>query len=216
MGSAQQPSRKYDLLLRGGHVIDPRNRSTPSATWRIRGGKIAAVAEKINPADALKTVDVGGLYVTPGSWTSTCTSSPALASDGRMPAITASIRTASPSGRASRPWPTPVAPAGATSRTSRRRVIDRSRTRVFAFLNIVGHGMRGSRYEQDVKDMDPKPAAEMALKHKGLIIGIKTAHFMGRDFTAVDRAVEAGTMADIPVMVDFGRACADQVPRRRS
>ena len=66
--------------------------------------------------------------------------------------------------------------------------------------------MRGSRYEQDVKDMEPKPAAEMALRYKGLIVGIKTAHYMGRDFTAVDRAVEAGTIANIPVMVDFGRA----------
>ena len=46
----------------------------------------------------------------------------------------------------------------------------------------------------------------MALAHKGLIVGIKTAHYMGREFTAVDRAVEAGTMAGIPVMVDFGRA----------
>ena len=88
----------------------------------------------------------------------------------------------------------------------KRLVIDRSRTRVFAFLNIVGHGMRGSRYEQDVDDMQAAPAAEMAMRHKGLIVGIKTAHFMGRDFTGVERAVEAGTIADIPVMVDFGRA----------
>ena len=88
----------------------------------------------------------------------------------------------------------------------KRLVIDRSRTRVFAFLNIVGHGMRGSRYEQDVADMQARPAAEMAMRHKGLIVGIKTAHYMGRDFTAVERAVEAGTIADIPVMVNFGRA----------
>ena len=46
----------------------------------------------------------------------------------------------------------------------------------------------------------------MALQHKGLIVGIKTAHYMGQDFSPVDRAVEAGTIAGIPVMVDFGRA----------
>ena len=50
------------------------------------------------------------------------------------------------------------------------------------------------------------PAAEMAMKHKGLIVGIKTAHFSGRSFVGVDRAVEAGKIADIPVMVNFGRA----------
>ena len=66
--------------------------------------------------------------------------------------------------------------------------------------------MRGVATEQNVEDMQARPAAEMALRHKGLIVGIKTAHYMGRDFAAVDRAVEAGTIAGIPVMVDFGRA----------
>src|SRR5262249_54827517 len=50
-----------------------------------------------------------------------------------------------------------------------------------------------------------KPTAEMALRHKGVIVGIKTAHYPGPEFTPVERAVEAGTIADIPVMVDFGR-----------
>jgi dihydroorotase len=65
--------------------------------------------------------------------------------------------------------------------------------------------MRGVRYEREIADMDPKPAAEMARRHPGVIVGIKTAHYMGQDFAAVDRAVEAGTLAGIPVMVDFGR-----------
>src|SRR5262249_16633970 len=88
----------------------------------------------------------------------------------------------------------------------KQRVIDRSRTRVLAFLNIVGGGMRGSTHEQVVEDMQPKPAAQMAAKPQAVIVGIKTAHFMGRDFTAVDRALEAGRIAGIPIMVDFGRA----------
>jgi dihydroorotase len=44
----------------------------------------------------------------------------------------------------------------------------------------------------------------MAERHKGLIIGIKTAHYSGPEWTPVEHAVEAGTMANIPVMVDFG------------
>jgi dihydroorotase len=44
------------------------------------------------------------------------------------------------------------------------RVITRSRTRVLAFLNIVGHGMRGGAFEQDLKDMEAAPAAEIARK----------------------------------------------------
>jgi dihydroorotase len=87
----------------------------------------------------------------------------------------------------------------------KQRVIDRSRTRVFAFLNIVGHGMRGVRFERDLEDMQAGPTAEMALRHKGVIVGVKTAHYPGPEFTPVERAVEAGAIAGIPVMVDFGR-----------
>jgi dihydroorotase len=52
--------------------------------------------------------------------------------------------------------------------------------------------------------MDAKPTADMARKYPGLIIGVKTAHFAGPEWTPVEHAVEAGTMANIPVMVDFG------------
>lgn len=79
------------------------------------------------------------------------------------------------------------------------------RTRVLALLNIVGHGEAGEKYEQDdVGDMDPKATAESARKYKDFVVGIKTAHYRAPDWEAVDRAVEAGKLADIPVMVDFG------------
>jgi len=84
------------------------------------------------------------------------------------------------------------------------RIIDRSRPRVLAFLNIVGHGMRGGAWEQDVADTEAKPAAQMVRAHRGLIVGIKTAHYEGPDWLPVERAVEAGTLAEVPVMVDFG------------
>jgi dihydroorotase len=206
---AQQPASqpaKYDLLLRGGHVIDPRNRIDGVRDVAIRAGKIAAVGEKIDPALALKSVDVGGLYVTPGLvdihvhvFTGT--------GERRSYAGDNSV---SPDGFTFRAGVTAVADAGCAGWRNfedfKRLVIDRARTRVFAFLNVVGHGMRGARYEQDKADMQASPAAEMAVRHKGLIVGIKTAHYSGRDFTGVDRAVEAGTIANIPVMVDFGRA----------
>jgi dihydroorotase len=84
------------------------------------------------------------------------------------------------------------------------RIIDRARTRVLAFLNIVGHGMRGGRWEQDLADMEAKPTADMVLDHRGLLVGIKTAHYEGPEWAPVERAVEAGTIAGVPVMVDFG------------
>jgi dihydroorotase len=84
------------------------------------------------------------------------------------------------------------------------KVIDRSKTRILAFINIVGNGMRGGKFENDQTDMQAKPTAEMALKYKDTIIGVKTAHYAGPEWTPVEQAVEAGTIAHIPVMVDFG------------
>src|SRR5688500_198024 len=57
---------KYDLLLKGGHVIDARNGVDAVRDVAIAGGKIALVAASIPAADAGKVIDVSGLYVTPG------------------------------------------------------------------------------------------------------------------------------------------------------
>jgi dihydroorotase len=86
----------------------------------------------------------------------------------------------------------------------RQRVIDRATTRVFAMLNIVGLGMMTDVPEQNVHDMDAKATAQMALKHRDVVVGIKSAHYQGPEWVSVDRAVEAGQAAGIPVMVDFG------------
>ena len=61
--SAQQ---KYDLLLKGGHVIDPRNRISAVRDVAIANGKIAAVAANIAAAEAFKVVDAAGYIITPG------------------------------------------------------------------------------------------------------------------------------------------------------
>jgi dihydroorotase len=92
----------------------------------------------------------------------------------------------------------------------KQRIVDRSRTGVLVFLNIVGHGMRGGAFEQDLDDMAVRPTVEMARRHRGLIIGIKTTHYAGPEWTPVERAVEAGTLADVPVMVDFGTRRAER------
>ena len=197
---------QYDLLLRGGHVIDAKNKISEIRDVAIRGGKIAAVESKIDPATALKTVDVSGLHVTPGL---VDIHVHVYAGTGQRRSY-AGDNSVYPDGFTLRSGVTAVADAGCAGWRNfedfKARIIDRARTRVFVFLNIVGHGMGGVLVEQIVDDMEPKPTAEMALRHKGLIVGIKTAHYMGRDFIAVDRALEAGTIAGIPIMVDFGRA----------
>ena len=153
-----------------------------------------------------RRVDVTGLYVTPGL---VDIHVHVFAGTGERRSY-AGDNSVYPDGFTFRAGVTTVADAGCAGWRNfedfKTRIIDRARTRVFAFLNIVGQGMRGVRTEQNLEDMQPKPAAEMALRHKGLIVGIKTAHYQGKDFAAVDRALEAGALAGLPVMVDFGRA----------
>jgi dihydroorotase len=83
-------------------------------------------------------------------------------------------------------------------------IIDQARTRVLAMLNIVGAGMAGAP-EQNLQDMEPDKAAAMAAKHKDIIVGFKSAHYAGPEWTSVENAVKAGGIAGLPVMVDFGQ-----------
>src|SRR3984885_7512961 len=201
---AQNALPAYDLLLHGGHVIDAKNHIDSVMDVAVKDGEIAKVAEHISPADALKTIDVKGLYVTPGlidlhvhvySGTGERNS---YAGDNSVP----------PDGFTFRVGVTTVVDAGCSGwknfQDFKDRIIDRSKTRVFAMLNIVGAGMRGGHYEQNMDDMDGEATAAMALKYPNTIVGIKTAHFAGPEWKPVEQAVIAGTKANIPVMVDFG------------
>jgi dihydroorotase len=214
---AQSP--KYDLLLTGGHVIDARNRISAVRDVAITDGKIAAIAEKIDPADALKTVSVSGLYVVPGLIDIHVHAYTGTGEKGSY----AGDNSIYPDGFTLRNGVTTVVDAGGAGWRNfedfKDRVIDRAKTRVLALINIVGNGMRGSKFENNLEDMEAKPAADMAKKYPGVIVGVKTAHYAGPEWTPVERAVEAGTLAGIPVMVDFGtdhpeRPVADLVTKK--
>ncbi len=199
---AQQP--QFDLLLKNGHLIDARNHISAAYDVAIKDGRVAAVAKSIDPAKALKTVDVRGLYVTPGL---VDIHVHAYGSTGEARSY-AGDYSLFPDGFTFRSGVTTVADAGSSGYKNfedfKEHIIDRSKTRVLAFLNIVGAGMRGPKYENNLADMDAAPAAEMAKKYAGVIVGIKTAHYAGPEWIPVEHAVEAGTAANIPVMVDFG------------
>ncbi len=200
-GSAQT---QFDLLLKGGHVIDGKNNIDAVRDVAIVNGKVAMVAPEIEPSRALKTVNAAGLYVTPGLidiHTHVYTNTGERGSYAGDHSIV-------PDGFTFRVGITTIADAGSSGWRNfedfKDRIIDRSKTRVLAFLNIVGHGMRGGKYEQDLTDMDAKPTADMALKHKGLIVGVKSAHFSGPEWKPYEQAVAAGKAAGIPVMIDYG------------
>ncbi len=195
---------QYDLLLKGGHVIDARNRISAVRDVAISNHKIAAVAANIPAAQARKVVSVEGLYVTPGL---VDIHVHVYAGTGQRGAYSGDL-SVYPDGFTFRSGVTTVADAGSSGWRNfpdfKDRVIDRAKTRVLAFLNIVGKGMGGGAIEQDLSDMDAAATAKRAMEHRGTIIGVKTAHYTGPEWTPVERAVEAGTTAKVPVMVDFG------------
>ncbi|MGA2634647.1 MAG: amidohydrolase/deacetylase family metallohydrolase [Terracidiphilus sp.] len=199
-----QAQRIYDLLLRDGHVIDPANQIDSVMDVAVDHHHIVAVAAHIDPSLAVKTIDVSGLYVTPGLIDIHVH---VYAGTGEAGSY-AGDNSVYPDGFTFRAGVTTVADAGCSGWKNfeefKAHIIDRSKTRVLAFLNIVGAGMRGPKFEQNLDEMDPIAAAAMAHKYPGVIVGIKTAHYFAPDWTAVEWAVEAGTLADIPVMVDFG------------
>ncbi len=194
----------YDLLLKGGHLIDPRNKISATRDIAISGGKIAQIAPDIPASSAVRTVDVTGLYVTPGL---VDIHVHVYAGTGAPNAYAGDL-SVYPDGHTLPNGVTTVVDAGSSGWRNfpdfKQRVIDRSKTRVLALLNIVGLGMGGGKIEQDVSDMDAQATARRALEYKDTVVGIKTAHYAGPEWVAVERAVEAGTQANIPVMVDFG------------
>jgi dihydroorotase len=201
LDAAQGP---YDLLLKNGHVIDLLNGVDGKRDVAIAQGKIAAVAADIPLSQAQKVADVAGLYVVPGLIDLHCH----LYATTGLRGSWAGDSSVLPDGFSFRTGVTTMVDAGSSGWRNfedfRYYVIDRAATRVFAMLNIVGLGMPTDVPEQNIHDMDPKATAEMAQKHQDVVVGIKTAHYQGPEWVSVERAVEAATLANVPVMVDFG------------
>ncbi len=207
-GQANRPASpnplRYDLLLQQGRVIDPKSNLDRIADVGIKDGKIVEVAQHLRPVDALKTIHAEGYLVMPGiidlhgHLYASAKDAPSYAQDISLYPDPFTLRNGV----------TTIVDAGSSGWKNfddfKVRVIDKSKTRVLAMINIVGEGMRGSDYENDLNDMDGGATGAFAKKHPGLIVGIKCAHFTGPEWKPYDEAVVAGNLAGIPVMVDYG------------
>ena len=196
---AQSP---YTLLIKGGHVIDPKNGRSAKLDVAIQGRRIAKVAADIPASQATRVANADGLYVVPGlidihAHVYTGTGVKALTGDSSI----------YPDGFSFRSGVTTLVDAGSSGWRNfedfRQRVIDRSQTRVLAFINIVGNGMSPSG-EDDNAEMQANQAAAIARKHKDVVVGFKTAHYAGEGWPSVDGALAAGKATELPIMVDFG------------
>jgi len=184
---------KYDLLLRGGHVIDPKNSIDGPADVAVTDGTIAAVAPALTGA-AERTVEIPGLYVTPGlidmhahvyggyeGWL--------FPDQHSLPnGVTTVVDTG---GAGWKDFEDFIA-----------TIIEPARTRVLAFINIVGAGMVG-RPEQDIAEMAPQPCADMIARHPEFAVGTKAAHFGGPGWESSGGALEAARLSGTIAMIDF-------------
>ncbi|HEU4636272.1 MAG TPA: amidohydrolase/deacetylase family metallohydrolase [Edaphobacter sp.] len=199
-------AQQYDLVLRNGHVIDLKNNVDAVRDVAVSDGKIAAIEPSIPASAAKKSVDITGLYLTPGlvdihehvfiglrhnAW-----------GNGDL-SVQADVM-AVPNGV------TTIADAGSSGWRDfaefRHRVIDTSKTRIFAFVNIIGSGMVNADdvAEQNEHDMDIDALSKVIEQNRDIIIGIKTAHWEQPNFISVNKAIEAASRNHLPVMVDFG------------
>ena len=190
--------RPYTLLLKGGHVLDPANGVDALADVAIANGKIARVGPNIDQSEAEKTVDVSGCLVTPGIVDIHVHYYDGCGRLGIHPdyhGLPSGVTTALDVGTAG--W--------RNFEDFRARIIDnpRIKCRVLALVNIVSTGMEIPANEQDEAEMQPEPTAEMARKHKDVVVGIKTAHFMQYGWGAVERTVAAAEQAGMFAMFDF-------------
>ncbi len=201
--AAQNP--EFDLLIKNGRVVDPRNGIDGVMDVAITGEKVALVAASVAPGRAKTVADATGLYVTPGLidihahvfWGA-----------DRNSQYSNGYSAVQPDSHSFRAGQTTLVDVGGAGWRNfplfKEQVIDRSKTRVLAFLNIVGSGMQGGPVEQNLADMDAKLTAMRIRQNKDLIVGVKVAHYNGPEWDPVLRAVEAGRQTNVPVMVDFG------------
>ncbi len=151
--AGQGVNPQWDLLLKGGHVLDPRNNVNARLDVAIQAGKIARVGEDLPAASAKRVANVNGLYVTPGLID---IHAHVYAGTG-LRAYTGDL-SVYPDGFSYRTGVTTLVDTGTAGWRNfddfRQRVIDRAKTRVLAFVNIVADGM--SPYgENDPDSMQP-------------------------------------------------------------
>lgn len=195
-------AQQYDLLIKNGHLIDPKNRLDEIIDVALANGKVAKIANDINTNESKRTIDATGLYVTPG-----LIDLHTHVYVGPKPnTFAGGFSSVSPDDFSFRSGVTTMVDAGTSGWRNfpdfKETVIDQSATRVLAFLNITGSGMVGSPKEEDENDMDVKLTAAMAAKYPDIIVGTKIGHYKGEHWAPFDKALEAGRLADVPLLLE--------------
>lgn len=201
--------KQVDLLLKGGHVIDPGNGIDGMMDVAVQGGAIGAVATEIGEETAKKVLDVSGLFVVPGLIDLHCHCYPVF------PRHADTLPTIDPDGHMFQSGVTTAVDAGTCGWRDfpkfKEEVIDHSKIRLLAFLNIASGGMVHMDTEEEPAEFHPQIVAAAAGEYADVVVGVKSAHYrVGIPFdtahtpwASVDAAIEAAALCGRPCMVDM-------------
>lgn len=207
LGGQSESAASYDLLVKGGRVVDPAQGISEERDVAISGSRIARVAKSIPEADARQVLDARGKIVTPGLIDIHVHVYDGVAPLG-IPAdpncVAKGVTTVVDAGS-----------AGAhTFPGLRRYVIEVVDTRVFALLNISVVGQ--STYSPDnpygelleLRYVNPKLAVRTIEKNRDVILGVKirlTKNITdSHDLEALRLARQAADAVHLPLMVHIG------------
>ncbi len=157
----------YDLLIRGGTVVDPSQGLNAVRDVGLSDGKVAALEDAIPEGEASEVVDATGLVVTPGLIDLHVHAYWGASRFGIEPDI----------GNVSKGVTTAVDAGSSGARTFpgfRRYVMERVDTRLFALLNISSMGMTlGYGGLEDKRWADVEDAVQAGRENREYVLGIK-------------------------------------------
>jgi len=191
---------EYDLVIKGGRVIDPSQRIDRVADLAIRGGKIAAIQPSIASSAAAQVIDAAGKLVTPGL----IDIHTHVAEKELTPAQCLSTGVTSLLDAGSR---------GAENVGELVKIAQAAPNRVRILLNISGRGLADGASELLDIEKANVPAARRAIESsRDWIIGIKARLSRSaageHDLEAVRRARQVADPLKIPIMVHVGDTAA--------
>ena len=192
-------------MIKNGHIIDKKNNIDFIGDIGVSNGIIKYVGKALPNNSSRKIINAESLIVVPG-----LIDIHSHNFHGTIPNryLSNSFSALPPDGFSFRSGITTIVDVGGAGwknfEVFKEQVIEKSKTRVLAFLNIIGLGMQGGEIEQNIDDMDAMLTAEMVNKYPEYIVGIKLAHFNGYNWIPVDKVTKAGELSDRPVMIDFG------------
>ena len=200
-GSNMVKAQDIDILLKGGHVMDAKNRIDRKMDVAIKAGKIFRVATDIPAGSAKKVLDVSGLIVSPG-----LINMHTHVYAGSNPGFTDGTSSQLPDAFAPRAGITTVVDAGTSGwRTFpdfKAKIIDNSMTRVLAFLSIAAGGYSVDKAQENIAEMDVQKTVETINKYADNLVGVRIGRYDGTEWTPFDRASEAAKLVNKPLFVE--------------